>query len=361
MENSTMDLKLIEKRDSVIATLQDTVSEYYNIDFTKNNEETLKKKQNIAMFVSKLISTVDKNGNPAIMTASKTSIRECALAFVNGDFDFFRNQAYLISYGSNLTFIPSKDGLVAGAKKIVPNLELFSDIVYKGDTFEYEKIGGRTIIKKHEQPIENITCKIEDIICAYAVAWVDGKQVEADIMTMQEIINALTTAHRSLTDFHKNNPKIMLGKFPLRRLSKKIICQNVAPEVSSVFDNNVDDEIFVETSEQDMPMSIDFEEQAEEIVNEPTIKKVDEPVKEQVQQSMNVEEISTPFDNVSTNYDNSNYGVSIFDMMNKPQEEYKTVQYADWKNGLKAQMPEWEMVRNSYDENTKAIKIKKVR
>lgn len=362
MENENMDLELVQKRDSVINTIQNAVSEYYNIDFTKNNEETLKKKQNIAMFVSKLISTVDKNGVPAIMNASETSIRECALAFVNGDFDFFRNQAYLIAYGSNLTFIVSKDGLVTGAKRIVPNLELFSDIVYKGDTFEYEKIGGRTTIKKHEQPIENITCKIEDIVCAYAVAWIDGKQVEADIMTMTEIKNALITAHRSLTDFHKNNPKIMLGKFPLRRLAKKIVNQNIAPEVERVINTSdmieIDADNVVPNNEH---INIDFNIPVTEKITGTSTAKKNEPPKEQVQQSMNVEEISTPFDNASTDYDNSNYGVSIFDMMNKPQEEYKTVQYADWKNGLKAQMPEWEMVRNSYDENTKAIKIKKVR
>ena len=349
-----MELAIAQKRNEVLDTIQHTVSEYYNIDLNKNTEDSIKKKQNIAMFVSKLTTTKDKNGDTAIMKASPESIRECALAYVNGDFDFFRNQAYLISYGNTIQFIVSKDGLACAAKKIVPGLELFSDIVYKNDTFEYEKVGGRTIIKKHVQPIENVTCKIDDIVCAYATAWKDGVQVEANIMTMKEITNALATAHRSLTDFHKNNPKIMLGKFPLRQLCKKIINQNVSMEVRQVLGD--EDTIEVEpTTIETKPESVAINFEEKEVKPKRTTKKAAETkIEEEPKQE-------TIFD--SDISETIKDGVSIFDMMDKKEQAepvIRTVKYAEWKNKLQLEMTDWRAIDHSYDEITKTIKIEKI-
>ena len=350
----TMELAIAQKRNEVLDTIQHTVSEYYNIDLNKNTEDNIKKKQNIAMFVSKLTTTKDKNGDIAIMKASTESIRECALAYANGDFDFFRNQAYLIAYGDKLQFIVSKDGLACAAKKIVPGLELFSDIVYKGDTFEYEKVGGRTIIKKHVQPIENITCKIDDIVCAYATAWKDGVQIEEIIMTMKEITNALANAHRSLTDFHKNNPKIMLGKFPLRQLCKKIINQNVSMEVRQVLGDEDTIEVEPATIEtKPESVAINFEEK--EVKPKRTTKKATETkIEEEPKQE-------TIFDSGIS--ETIKDGVSIFDMMDKKEQAepvIRTVKYAEWKNKLQLEMTDWRAVDHSYDEITKTIKIEKI-
>lgn len=330
---STTELALTQKKTEIATTIENTVAEYYNIDFASKNEETLKKKQIIAMFVSKLVSTKGKTGEAAIMTATPESIRECALAYVNGDFDFFRNQAYIIPYGNTLQFIISKDGLVSGAKKLVPGLEIFSDIVYKGDVFEYEKVGGRTLVTKHTQPIDNITGKVEDIVCAYACAWVDGKQTEAEIMTMGEIVKALATAKRAITDFHKNNPKIMFGKFPSRRLCKRIINQNISPEVSRV---------------------ISDAEYGEAIVVEPTA--------EQPTVSINFNEPPAPVEPPYTPKEPPLPPVDIFEatVFGETEETTKQVSYKEWKNGLSESMVGWSMVRGSYDETTKTITIKKV-
>lgn len=345
---ATNELVIAKKRTEVIASIEKTVSEYYGIDLSQNTQANAKKRQNIAMFVSKLISTQtkkDKEGNtqPAILTASPESIRECALVYVNGDFDFFRDQAYLISYGNTIQFIISKDGLVCSAKKLVPGLELFSDIVYKGDIFEYEKIGGRTIIKKHEQPLENITCKLEDIVCAYAVAWKDGVQVEANIMTMQEINNSLATAHRSITDFHKNNPKIMFGKFPLRQLCRKIIKQNTPQNILDVLKDE-DYSIEVEPIEQtNKPISLDFGESNNAITkNENSTKSIDQIMKEKAELS------AQEFNNDIVNH-------------MKPCDigETITINYSDWlpiykPTGL------YEPLKETYDRASNTVQIKRI-
>lgn len=356
---SNNELMITQKRNEVISNIEKTVSEYYGIDLSQNTQENAKKRQNIAMFVSKLITTQtkkDKNGNtqPAILTASADSIRECALAYVNGDFDFFRNQAYLIAYGDSIQFIVSKDGLVSGAKKILPGIELFSDIVYKGDKFEYQKIGGRTIITKHEQPIENITCNIEDIVCAYATYWKDGEQVEATIMTMKEITNALTTAHRSLTDFHKNNPKIMLGKFPLRQLAKKIINQNISAEVSKVLGD--DDLEYVEATANivhNEPVKIDFNNEKIEPITKNNKKEINTTELDKQNENEN--------DPIFEDYSKIADSVSIFNMMdNTPVGTIKTINYDEWLPKYKP-TGLYEPLKETYNKQTNTVDIRKIK
>ena len=111
---------------------------------------------------------------------------------------YLKNQGYLYPYGTELKFMVSKDGYVALAKKLNPNIEdFYYDVVYKKDIFEFDKVAGKTIITKHKQPLENITAKIDDIVCAYATCvFKDGTHI-ADIMTMAEIINSLKTAKKN--------------------------------------------------------------------------------------------------------------------------------------------------------------------
>lgn len=347
MENN--ELVIMNKKNEVTKTIEDTVANYYNIDITQNTAETMQKKQNIAMFVSKLITTQNKDKQPAILTASADSIRECALAFVNGDFDFFRNQAYLIAYGTSLQFIVSKDGLVSGAKKVIPNLELFSDIVYKDDIFEFTKVGGRTLVTKHDQPLKNITGKIEDIVCAYACAWKDGVQIEANIMTMDEIKGALATAKRSITDFHKNNPKIMLGKFPLRQLCKKIINQNIAPEVAKVLGDEDTPTIVVEAQHTPIaePVELNFETKAEPTKRKSATKKAEEPTK------IEATPTSAPYQ-----FEDS---VSMFDLQNQETiGSVKTIDYDDWLPIYKP-MGIYEPLKETYDKETNTVGIRRIK
>lgn len=276
------ELQVKQKKEELALVLNETILSQYAYDINSNSPESVKKKQEVAMFLSKLVNTKDTSGRPAIMTCTPESIKDCCITYCNNELNFFRNQAYLFPFGQTLQFMISKDGYVSMAKALDSNIEdFYYDIVYKNDEFEYKKEAGKTIIVKHVQKLENITCKIEDIRCAYATCvFKDGTHI-ADIMTINEIINALRTAHKTLTDTHKTNPKIMLSKFPLRRLAKQRINQSANQQII----NNVrfeDDN--VEPIRETIVVDID-ESQGYSVPTE--VKEVEDVVEEN-----NVEEIT---------------------------------------------------------------------
>lgn len=259
-KNTNLQAQVEQKKKELTTVLQSTILEQYAYDLNSKSPESFKKKQEVAKFISQLVNTKDKTGRYAILSCSKESILDCCITYCNNELNFFRNQAYLFPFGNKLSFMIGKDGYVAMAKQLNPDIEdFYYDVVYKKDEFEYNKVAGKTQITKHIQKLENITCNISDIVCAYATVCYKNGTHEADIMTIQEIMNALKTAQKGgFSDTHKLNPKIMLSKFPLRRLAKKKINQTANEEVRK---NLVFEDDNTATQIQEMPsMEITLDE-----------------------------------------------------------------------------------------------------
>ena len=259
-EGTSLQAQVEQKKKELTTVLQSTILEQYAYDLNSQSPESFKKKQEVAKFISQLVNTKDKTGRYAILSCSKESILDCCITYCNNELNFFRNQAYLFPFGNKLSFMIGKDGYVAMAKQLNPDIEdFYYDVVYNKDEFEYNKVAGKTQITKHIQKLENITCNISDIVCAYATVCYKNGTHEADIMTIQEIMNALKTAQKGgFSDTHKLNPKIMLSKFPLRRLAKKKINQTANEEVRK---NLVFEDDNTATQMQEMPsMEITLDE-----------------------------------------------------------------------------------------------------
>lgn len=325
-QQNELQLQIEQKKTELTTILQKTILEQYAYGSNSQTPESFKKKQEVAKFVSQLMATKDTSGRPAILNCSKESIMDCCITYCNNELNFFKNQAYLYCFGRELKFMTSKDGYVSLAKQMNPEIEdFYYDVVYKGDDFEYSKVAGKTTIIKHNQKMENITCDISDIVCAYATVCYKNGTHEADIMTIREILNSLKTAHKgSFTDTHKLNPRIMLSKFPLRRLAKKKINQSANKELL----NNVvfEDDANVLPDEQLPNMEI-------------TIDETQDFVDTTEREILCVEENApTPFEE-------------------KASEEEITVPYATWINDYKDNG--WEQVKGSYDKSAKTVKIRK--
>ena len=354
----TIEQQYIEKKPLIEDVINNIVLANYKTEFGYNEKEIAEKKQNAHLFLIKLLGAKDTAKRPAILTASEDSIRECALTYLNGDYDLFKNQGYLFPYGSELKFMVSKDGYVALAKKTNPDIkDFYAEIIYKGDEFEFEKIAGKTVIVKHKQKLEDITGNWLDVIAAYATCeFKDGTHI-ADVMTIQEIKNSLETAQKGITDTHKKNPKIMLSKFPLKRLAKTRIYQS-NPEIANII---VDEEIEFE--------AVDTNDTVAKNVNVSFDQEISEPLKETVVEQPQAEIIveENPFEE----FENEDWTIEdMEDVINqigneeqkpveieKPKElETKTVYYSKWKNELK-DTGEWEMVKDSYDADKKTVNV----
>ena len=168
-ENTNLQAQVEQKKKELTTVLQSTILEQYAYDLNSQSPESFKKKQEVAKFLGQLVATKDTSGRPAILSCTKESIMDCCVTFCNQELNFFRNQAYLYCFGKELKFMTSKDGYVSLAKQLNPDIEdFYYEVVYKKDEFEFSKVAGKTQITKHIQKLENITCNIADIVCAYA-------------------------------------------------------------------------------------------------------------------------------------------------------------------------------------------------
>lgn len=340
-------LQVEQKKNELTAILQKTILEQYAYDLNSQNPESFKKKQEVAKFLGQLVATKDTSGRPAILSCTKESIMDCCVTFCNQELNFFRNQAYLYCFGKELKFMTSKDGYVSLAKQLNPDIEdFYYEVVYKKDEFEFSKVAGKTQITKHIQKLENITCNIADIVCAYATCVYKNGTHEADIMTIKEIMNALKTAHKDgFTDNHKLNPRIMLSKFPLRRLCKRKINQSANSELRNniVFEDDYDESKAV----AEMPsMEITLDEGQE--YSEP-IESEEPPYEEEV-----VDPETDDFEDDEEVTDDE-WQMAIEE---DSRNAVETVSYAKWKNELKGNG--YEMVEGSYDTVNKTVQVRKV-
>jgi recombination protein RecT len=77
-----------------------------------------------------------------------------------------KKQCYFIVYGNKLQMQRSYFGSMAVAKAVNPEIEdIYADVIYEGDEFEYCKVRGRNVVVKHIQTIENV--KKDKIKAAY--------------------------------------------------------------------------------------------------------------------------------------------------------------------------------------------------
>lgn len=99
-------------------------------------------------------------------------------------------QAYLIKYGTTLTFQPSYKGRKRVALENNPNLlDIRSQIIYEGDTF-VDKIlpNGRTILVKHERP--SFKDRSDKIIGGYGIAIYKDGTSEIFELNMAQILKS---------------------------------------------------------------------------------------------------------------------------------------------------------------------------
>ena len=345
-DGTSLQAQVEQKKKELTTVLQSTILEQYAYDLNSQSPESFKKKQEVAKFLGQLVATKDTSGRPAILSCTKESIMDCCVTFCNQELNFFRNQAYLYCFGKELKFMTSKDGYVSLAKRLNPDIEdFYYEVVYKKDEFEFSKVAGKTQITKHIQKLENITCNIADIVCAYATCVYKNGTHEADIMTIQEIMNALKTAHKGgFTDNHKLNPRIMLSKFPLRRLCKRKINQSANSELRNniVFEDDYEESKAV----AEMPsMEITLDEGQD--YSEPS------EYEETNYEEEIVETETDEFDDEEPTDEEW-----LMAMEEDSRNEVETVSYAKWKNELKGNG--YEMVEGSYDTVNKTVQVRRV-
>lgn len=169
----------------------------------------------------------DKDKNPALKVCSQESIANAILSMVIQGLNPDKKQCYFIVYGKQLLCQRSYFGDEALAKRVMPGISLYYDVIYEGDTFSTEKmmasIGLVTQVKTHIQPFPR---KSSNIIGAYCgVVTADGENLGIVLMDWTQIEKSWgksKTAHFDKST-HKEFPEQMALRTVIRRRCKPII------------------------------------------------------------------------------------------------------------------------------------------
>ncbi len=186
-----------------------------------------------------LQETQDKDYKPVLESCSKVSIANALLSMVVQGLNPDKKQCYFIAYGKKLTMQRSYFGSMAIAKSVNPDIEeIYADVVYKNDIFEYEKIKGKTIVTSHKQKLENISK--DSIIAAYCTILYKSGKEESTIMTLDQIKQAWKQSKMNPVDANGN---IKAGsthdKFTAEMCLKTVINKACKPIINSSDDSNL--------------------------------------------------------------------------------------------------------------------------
>ena len=203
--------------------------------------------------IFKIKETKDKDGNLALAVCSEDSVKQAVMEMLTKGLDPNKTQCYFIVYGNKLTMFPSYFGLIHLAKEADPNIaDVFSEVVYDGDTFRYQIRNGYKIVSEHSQDIDNIN--LDKIKGAYATIVYHNGTERSEYMSMQQIRNSwVRGATKGNSDAHKLAPEEMCKRTVLKRLLKNTVNTSNDEQLLNSL-SEIDDE--AERNEATVPIDI---------------------------------------------------------------------------------------------------------
>lgn len=181
----------------------------------------------------------DKNGRLAIEVCTQNSIANALLNMVVQGLNPAKKQCYFIVYGDKLVMQRSYFGTMHVAKSVCPEIsEIYADVVYADDTFEYEKFRGRTVIAKHCQKIQNVNAA--KLIAAYCtIIYRDGTE-NSTIMTIDECKQSWKKSKMGVVSSDGTlNEKSTHAQFTAEMMKKTVTNKACKTIINSSDDNSV--------------------------------------------------------------------------------------------------------------------------
>lgn len=215
-----------------------------------------------------LDTVTDKNKRPALAVCTQKSIWQALFDTVVQGLDPGKKQCYYIVYNDKLTMQRSYFGDMHLAKLKNPDIyDIYADVVYEADEFEYQKKRGRTEIVKHNQKLGNIDKN--KIVAAYCtVEYKDGRE-NTTIMTIDEIKRAWSMSKAYPLD---NEGNLKAGsthaKFPGEMAMKTVIRKACKPLINSSDDSTLVMNSIYRTSDEAVDSRLEAEIEENSSIND---------------------------------------------------------------------------------------------
>ena len=276
MENKQVTIQEKTITDGVLSRIKDMEGKH-DITFPKNYSYANALKSAYLI----LSETIDRDKKPVLQSCSQASICNALLDMCIQGLSPAKKQCYFIPYGGKLQLSKSYLGNIAATKRLKGVKNVFANVIYEKDEFEYklDMETGLKKITKHEQSFENIdTTKIKG---AYAVVVIEDGNNYIEVMNINQIKNAWNQgAAKGSSGAHKNFGDEMAKKTVINRACKNFTCtsddSDLLVETISRTNEYIPEDI-VETTHQEVKQEIE-EHANKEVIDIPTddIKEVDE-------------------------------------------------------------------------------------
>ncbi|MDU4951331.1 MAG: RecT family recombinase [Clostridium sp.] len=234
-----------------------------------------------------LSEATDKNGKPVLEVCSQASVINALLDMTIQGLSPAKKQCYFIPYGGKLQLSKSYLGNIAATKRLKGVKDVFANVIYEDDDFEYQfdlEIGVKKITK-HEQKIENIN--LNKIKGAYAIVIREDAPNYVEVMTIEQIRNAWNQGYaKGNSGAHKNFTDEMAKKTVINRACKNFVCTSDDSDLlidSINRTNEYEPEDIIETTKAEVKEEI--KEEANKEFVDVEVQPVHE-TKEQVQMDM---------------------------------------------------------------------------
>lgn len=168
----------------------------------------------------KLQEVKDRNNKPALEVCTKASIANALLDMVVQGLSPAKTQCYFVVYGTQLQLLRSYFGTQAVLKRLNNVEDIWANVIYEGDEFNYEITDGRERLVEHKTHFLNRDNKI---LGAYAVIKKsDGDEV-LTVMTRKEIEASWSQSSSESQHVHKKFPQEMAKRTVINRAAKHFI------------------------------------------------------------------------------------------------------------------------------------------
>ena len=170
-------------------------------DFTEGMVVKIKQKEKFGLtfpkdynYTNELMSamlilqdTVDMNKKPVLQSCTRASIENALVEIVTSGLSMQKKQCYPVAYGGKLQCQKSVYGNTCIARRCGLK-DITAEVIYEGDTFEYEIVNGKKKVITHKQDFENIDN--DKVKGAYAIATMDDGSVLTEVMNIKQIKQA---------------------------------------------------------------------------------------------------------------------------------------------------------------------------
>ena len=167
----------------------------------------------------KLQEVKDKNGRAALDVCTKDSIANSLLDMVVQGLSPAKTQCYFIVYGTQLQLNRSYFGTQAVLKRLNNVKDIWANVIYQDDVFDYENDRGREKLISHKTAFEN---RDKEIVGAYAVVLTADDEEILTVMTRKEI-EASWSQSKTGQAVHKKFPQEMAKRTVINRAAKAFI------------------------------------------------------------------------------------------------------------------------------------------